>query len=154
MQGGRGEEGRKRDGGGRGRALASKGEISKKVQNKMTKNVPGTEKRPEYSKEECGTKAKPRAKRQGRRCESRGYTRHGDRPVSGRFTSRLRGGRIGIQWDVKNGRGASVCACRRCVERQVANVVGNARPKWKVCHAMAICLALSQLRPEATRCPL
>jgi hypothetical protein len=62
---------------------------------------------------------------------------------------------IGIQWDVKSGRGASlcvcsVCVCGHCVERQVANVVGNTRPKWKVCHAMAICLALSQLRPESS----
>jgi hypothetical protein len=124
MQEGRGKEGCRRDSGQRGRALASKGEISKKAQNKMRKYVPGTEKRPEYLKEECGTTAKEWAKRQGRHCKSRGYTRHGDQLVSRPFTSRLQGGRIGIQWDVKNRRKASVCACRHCVERQVANIVG------------------------------
>jgi hypothetical protein len=33
------------------------------------------------------------------------------------------------------------------------NVVRNARQKWKVCHAVAICLALSQLRPESSPPP-
>ena len=88
----------------------------------------------------------------------RGYTRLGDRPVSGWPTSRLRGGRIWNPVGCKEREGSErVCVQRACVQTDVGGrqrgrasgnvIVGNARPKWKVCHAMAIRLSQSHLRP-------
>ena len=134
-------------------------EISKKALDKMNKYVPMTKKRPEHSEGECATRERTRAMRQGRRCEGRGYTRHMDQPVSGRLTSRLRGSRIWNPLGCEEREGSErVCVRRVCGVhvgrrrggRRKWRVVGNASPKWKVCHAMAICLALSQLRPEST----
>jgi hypothetical protein len=47
-------------------ALASKGEISKMVQNKMTKYIPQTKKHPEILEWECAMRVKPQAMQQGR----------------------------------------------------------------------------------------
>jgi hypothetical protein len=33
------------------------------------------------------------------------------------------------------------------------NIMRNARQKWKVCHTVATCLVLSQLRPESSPPP-